>query len=328
MSVYNGERYLKQAVDSILTQTYKDFEFLIINDGSFDGTAAILKGYHDPRIKIIDNQKKIGLTRSLNKGLRLARGEYIARQDADDISLPERLTKQVSFLDDHQDIDVLGCAVQIINNSGKPSIICKFPTEHGYIKWCLYFYNPIPHPTVMMRRRTLEPVGGYSAHRKYAQDYDLWSRMSEMIRFANLSEILFYLRKHEDNISHSQFILQWKDSIKISQKLISKDVGRKVPLDLVHGICSQHFKTLGESFTACKIIAGLYYASTINGALSRYEKRMVRKDVTSRLLTLVSPRMRNRHMWRIVGLVFLLDSLLFLGSLARHLHNAINKSIH
>jgi len=108
MPVYNGEKYLNEAIDSILGQTFKDFKFLIINDGSTDGTADILKSYKDSRIKVTNNEKNIGLTKSLNKGLKMAKSEYIARMDADDISLPTRLQKQVEFMDSHPKVGVCG----------------------------------------------------------------------------------------------------------------------------------------------------------------------------------------------------------------------------
>jgi len=325
MSVYNGERYLKEAVDSILRQTFEDFEFLIINDGCSYKATEIINSYNDSRMRIINNQKNIGLSKSLNKGLAIARGNYIARMDADDISLPGRLAKQVNFLETHQDVDVLGSAVQIIGDDEKPSIICQFPTVHGYIKWCLYFYNPIPHPTVMMRRQALERAGGYSSSMIYAQDYDLWRRMSGVARFANLPDVLLYLRKHESNISNSHLIQQWKDSIKISRQIISEVVGRKVPINIVQRIWNQQFKTLDKTLDASKIIVRLYHASIANGTLSRFEKRMVRKDAASRLFTLALPRMRNVHMWPLSGLVCLLDPLLVGRTITAHLRNVINK---
>ncbi|HKQ33129.1 MAG TPA: glycosyltransferase family A protein, partial [Thermodesulfobacteriota bacterium] len=108
MTVYNGEKFLNEAIDGILNQTFRDFEFLIINDGSTDGSREIIKSYKDPRINLVDNESNIGLTASLNRGLSLAGGEYIARQDADDISLPERLEKQISILERNPDIALLG----------------------------------------------------------------------------------------------------------------------------------------------------------------------------------------------------------------------------
>ena len=139
MPVYNGEKYLRQAVDSILNQTFKDFEFLIINDGSTDKTLAILQEYKNKRVKIINNKKNIGLTKSLNKGLKLAKGKYIARMDADDISLSNRLRKQIDFLDKHNKIGVLGTQMKIINNSNKIVGEYKTPLCHSLIVWNFLF---------------------------------------------------------------------------------------------------------------------------------------------------------------------------------------------
>ena len=324
MSVYNGERYLNQAVDSILKQTFNDFEFLIINDGSSDSTAEILKGHNDPRMQIINNEKNIGLSKSLNKGLAMSKGNYIARMDADDISLPERLANQVDFLETHTDVDVLGSAVQIIGDDGKSSFVCQFPTEHGLIKWCLYFYNPIPHPTVMMRRQVLEISGGYSSNMIYAQDYDLWGRLSGAARLANLPDVLLYLRKHDANISNSHLTQQRKASIKINGQIISGVIGRKVPRDVVQCIWSQRFKTLDEVRHASKLIARLYHASIANSTLSRVEKRMIRKDAASRLFALAWPRKRNVHMWNILAFVCLLDPLL----VGRSIKTNLRKKVH
>jgi len=119
MSVYNGEKYLREAIDSILNQTFTDFEFLIVNDGSTDRTAEILRSYDDPRIIIINNEKNIGLTKSLNIGLRMAKGEYIARMDADDVSMPERLQKQIELLNQKKNTGLVGTYYTIINEKGK-----------------------------------------------------------------------------------------------------------------------------------------------------------------------------------------------------------------
>ena len=119
MSVYNGERYLNEAIDSILAQTFTDFEFLIIDDASTDSTPKILHSYDDPRIRIVTNEENLGLTKSLNKGLALAQGEYIARMDADDISLPERLMMQLNFLIDNKTVPLVGSGAIMIDEDGK-----------------------------------------------------------------------------------------------------------------------------------------------------------------------------------------------------------------
>ncbi|MCP8319033.1 MAG: glycosyltransferase, partial [Candidatus Methylarchaceae archaeon HK01B] len=118
MSVYNGEKYLREAIDSILNQTFKDFEFLIINDGSTDRTVEILRSYHDSRIKIITNEKNMGLTKSLNKGLKIARSEYVARMDADDISYPRRLEVQYEYMKKNPDVGIVGSWNDVIDDKG------------------------------------------------------------------------------------------------------------------------------------------------------------------------------------------------------------------
>ncbi len=130
LPVYNGARFLRQAIDSVLSQTWKDFELLVVNDGSTDGTAAILESYSDPRIRILSNVQNIGLTLSLNKGLQSARGEYIARIDADDIALPIRLEKQVSYLDQHPEVGLVATGVKVIDERGHVTGSYQAPFEH------------------------------------------------------------------------------------------------------------------------------------------------------------------------------------------------------
>jgi len=200
MSVYNGEKYLNEAIDSILGQNFKDFEFLIVNDGSTDMTAEILKSYNDPRIRIINNKKNIGLTKSLNKELKLARGEYIARQDADDISMPERLEKEVKFLETHQDYAVVGTFAKIINKNSEVLFSLERPTEDLQIKQFFKKDNCIVHGSSMIRKACLSDIGFYNELMIRSQDYELWLRLSKKYRFANIAKYLYMWRKHDENI--------------------------------------------------------------------------------------------------------------------------------
>ncbi len=194
MSVYNGEKYLCKAIDSILDQTFKDFEFLIINDGSTDRTSEILQSYHDSRMKIINNVENIGLTKSLNKGLKIARGEYIARMDADDVSLLTRLEKQVNFFDKNKDIGLLGTSWYCIDDKGRKVSINKAPKG----KQSVHF---MCHGTTLVRKDCLEEVGFYREIFEYAQDYDLWLRIADKFEIENIREPLYKLRVHNDSIS-------------------------------------------------------------------------------------------------------------------------------
>lgn len=200
MSVYNGEKYLQEAIDSILGQTFKDFEFLIINDGSTDKTGEILESYNDPRIKIIDNKKNIGLTKSLNIGLRKAKGEYIARQDADDISMPERLKEEVVFLEMHQDYAVVGTFAKIINENSEILYFLERPVEDLKIREVFKKDNCIIHGSSMIRRVCLSDTGFYNELMIRSQDYELWLRLSKKYRLANIGKYLYMWRKHCENI--------------------------------------------------------------------------------------------------------------------------------
>ena len=200
MSVYNGKNYLCEAINSILNQTFKDFEFLIINDGSTDSTKEILDSYNDPRIRIINNGKNVGLTKSLNKGLQLAGGKYIARQDADDVSAPERLQKEIHFLETHQDYAVVGTFVKILNENSEIIGLLDRLTEDTQIRERLRSDNGITHGSAVIRKKCLLDVGFYDESIMRAQDYELWLRLSEKYRLANIPEYLYMWRKHAENI--------------------------------------------------------------------------------------------------------------------------------
>jgi glycosyltransferase involved in cell wall biosynthesis len=223
MPVYNCEKYLNEAVESILQQSYADFEFIIIDDHSTDTSGSIINRYQDPRIIFVHNDENIGVTRSLNRGLSLAQGEYIARMDADDISLPGRFEKQVSFLDAHPNVGVLGTAACLMDQFGKIGDPIRFPEEHMLLCWRLcFFVNPIIHPSVMMRRQLVSRVNGYNPELATSQDYQLWCRLSGMTRLANLPEIFLYLRKHAESISSKKLAEQKRRGMENSGGLLSE----------------------------------------------------------------------------------------------------------
>ena len=199
MAVHNGEGYLDDAVKSILSQTFSDFEFIIIDDGSTDGTAALLKEFErsDRRIRLYWNEKNLGLSQSLNIGLGFARGEYIVRMDADDISLPERLRKQVEYMECHADVGVCGTWAELI---GDQTGSLKHPTAHDEIYTKMLFENGIMHPTVIMRLAVLDQNNlRYEVREPYIEDYDLWSRAIPFMQFANIPEVMLHYRLHRAN---------------------------------------------------------------------------------------------------------------------------------
>ena len=199
MPVYNGATYLNEAIDSILNQTFSDFEFLIIDDGSTDQSIDQIMSYGDPRIQLIVNKNNVGQSGTLNKGLSLARGEYIARMDQDDISMPERLKKQLDFMENNTDIDVCGSWVQLM---GKYNGIIELETKSEKIKMNLLTNQNLAHPAVMIRKSTLLKYElNYNSTLTIANDYDLWVRMFEYCSFANLPEPLLKFRMHDNQYS-------------------------------------------------------------------------------------------------------------------------------
>lgn len=207
MPVYNAEKYLCEAISSILNQTLKDFEFLIINDGSTDGTAKILQSYRDPRIKIINNKKNLGLTKSLNKGLKAAKGEYIARMDADDISLPERLERQIEIAKKNPWIAVIATGVEFfVDAFNKKNIVDlgQSGNETELVEFGdLLKTNILAHGSVLFKKRNILALGGYNEKFEKAQDYDLWLRVAKQGKIIKLKEILYLKRLHFSNISLS-----------------------------------------------------------------------------------------------------------------------------
>jgi glycosyltransferase involved in cell wall biosynthesis len=195
MPVSNGEAFLGQAIDSVLTQNFSDFEFLIIDDGSTDASPAIIRSYADPRIHLVHNGKRLGLVESLNNGLDLARGEYIARMDCDDISLPQRLARQVAFMDRHSQIGVCGTWVETI---GEPACdLWRYPSDPEIIRCRLLFESVIAHPSVMMRRTLFGKAGlSYSPLYRRAQDYELWVRSAKSFALSNVAAVLLLRRVH------------------------------------------------------------------------------------------------------------------------------------
>ena len=315
MPVYNGEEYLGEAIESILNQTFRDFEFIIINDGSTDHSAEIVQSYDDPRIRYFESEQNMGLARSLNRGLALARSPYITRMDQDDISLPERLAKQVDSLNAHPEVGVLGCAVQLIDAGGKLSNIQRYPAEHGVLRWHLCFKSPIAHPTVMMRREVVARVGGYSIDIVHAEDYDLWRRLSWVTHLSNLEEVLLCYRRHETTIESLHHVEQRRNGLRVSQLMMSAVLGEDVPIHAIQCLRSREFGTPNDVRQAAELVHRLFQTFATDSTLSTAEKRTIRRDAASRLCRLVSMRMgdsltmRDASVRRVLALAWQLDPL-------------------
>jgi glycosyltransferase involved in cell wall biosynthesis len=217
MPVYNCELYIQEAVDSILNQTFTDFEFLIIDDASSDKTVTIIKTYNDLRIKLIEKPLNTGYTNSLNYGLTIASGEYIARMDGDDISLPERFAKQVAFLDKNLDVVLCGTALKIIDSY---RVIC-YPEFHEDIKLEMLKRNCIVHPSVMFKKSVLNNnYIKYDISKEPAEDYNLWTKLLLYGKLYNFQEVLLYYRVHQSQVSQKRNNIQVDSSIITQMELL------------------------------------------------------------------------------------------------------------
>ena len=202
MSVHNEENWLVPAIESILNQTFQDLELRITDDGSSDGSRDILCHFQkqDPRVRLIRHEKKNGLAVSLNEQIRQAGGEYIARMDGDDMAHSERIESQVDFLDSHPEVALLGTYCNEIDKNGNKISLWKRPVTDQALRAALLYYNPFVHSTVMLRREVFKEAGYYNPKWRYAQDYDLWLRISRSYKMANLMRPLVDLRVDWDKL--------------------------------------------------------------------------------------------------------------------------------
>lgn len=205
MAVYNGKDFLRPAIDSILNQTHRNLEFIIINDASIDETTDILKSYTDPRLIVITNTENLGLTKSLNKALQLAKGQFIARQDADDISHPDRLATQFTFLCENPEYALVGCSARLIDEHGNLITDIKVLSESKQIESSLANNNQFIHGSILAYKSAITSAGGYRENFRCTQDYDLWLRMSEAYTLTNLPDVLYSLRRVSNSISMINF---------------------------------------------------------------------------------------------------------------------------
>jgi glycosyltransferase involved in cell wall biosynthesis len=222
MAVYDDEKYVGITIESILKQTYRNFEFIIINDGSHDQSGKIIQSYKDPRVIYIENETNIGLTASLIKGFNLAKGKYLARIDSNDICYPQRLEKQVEFLKGHPRIGACGSSFFVFGDIKMPKKI-KYPENHKLICSHLLFNSALPHVSVMFDLEKFRKAGlNYDVEYKAAQDYDLWYRASKYIEFANMRECLVKIRYLRSGISSASLKTKQSDyAAKIRRRILN-----------------------------------------------------------------------------------------------------------
>lgn len=223
MPVYNGEKYVREAIDSMLNQTFGDFEFLIINDGSTDSTEEIILSYADARIHYVKNDRNSGLVYTLNRGLDMVQTPYVARMDADDISVPERLEQQILCMEQHPEVGVLGSWVETIGLAKNREIQYKDDPDH--IRFKLLFNSCVIHPTVVMRMSVLNENHLRYPAMEHVEDFALWVLLSRYTKFKILPKVLLQYRIHENGVSQKYSDLQHKQAILLrKQQLLSFDI--------------------------------------------------------------------------------------------------------
>ncbi len=227
LPVFNGELFIADAIRSLLDQTFGDFELLVIDDGSTDRTPEILKTFQDSRMRVIKNAENLGLIRSLNLGIELARGEFIARMDADDIAFPKRLETQLAFLNNNPGVSVVGSNIVVFNQDTVDGRCLMTPPQTAaQIHWELLRVSCLYHPTVLIRRSVFADERAYDPEYTHCEDYELWLRLSRRFELANIPESLLYYRRHDLSIGRLHQSLQREHS----ERALALEIERRIGL--------------------------------------------------------------------------------------------------
>lgn len=258
MPVHNGEKYLREAIESILAQTFSNFTFLIIDDGSTDDSVNIINSYDDNRIKLLINEKNIGISKSLNRGIDNSQTKYIARMDQDDISFPNRIEEQINFMEAHPEIGICGTWMMAFNEE-KQKVLKKRPVKNNDIRAMLLFNNPMAHPTVMIRKESLDANNlRYNHEFDGLEDYDLWERMSMVTKMENIPKALLLYRLHSTQLSRTSKARQEKFD-KIQERQYARLGARKnTPYSLILANSKKH---IYNSWSLGKLVYGVYYTN-------------------------------------------------------------------
>lgn len=235
--VYNAEKYIAETIESILGQTFDDFEFIVIDDQSTDKTRMVVEKYakQDSRIKLYRNKKNLGIAGNRNRGVSLARGKYIVWQDADDISLPTRLEKQFTFMESNPDVAICGSSLQFFDESGDLSVR-RYATDDATLRSTIFRFSPVAQPSAMIRKKSLESVGEYDLKWPPAEDLDMSFRIGARYKLANVPETLVRYREHPNSATFKKLKTMELNTIKIRQKY-SVGYGYKMTLaDKVYNI--------------------------------------------------------------------------------------------
>lgn len=302
MPAYNAERFLRPAVDSVLAQTHKDFELLVVDDESTDRTPEILEEYarRDSRVRL-HRVTHGGAIRARNEGLALTSGDFIAVMDADDVCVPHRLQRQVGFMLQSPETGVLGAYVQLIDDQGRAGQIKSYPVDEALMSWSMFFCNCFAHPAVMIRRSALALAKGYAAGCKGgSEDYDLFQRLNGRVGFATIREVLLQYRRWGGNMTRQSWDQQERDATRIVQDAVRRMTGNTVPADLaagLRGLATGHYPETATQVAALRaLMVDLYDRFIRQPWIKPRGRALVTRDLAIKLwlLAAVAARLSPR----------------------------------
>lgn len=265
MPVHNAARFLAEAIDSILQQSFTDFELLILDDGSTDESAAIIRAYTDPRIRFYQHEKNLGITPTLNRGIGLAATDIVARMDGDDIAYPQRLQKQYDYLLAHADCALVSCQARVVSEERQCLRQDAFKSEYYYYN--LIFESWIYHPTIMFRKKAVEDIGGYTAD--YSEEFELFWQLSRKHKMHNLPEVLLDYRITHKSEQHIQkdnrhYLAQHQQVLRNLQHYAGKEI--LIPASYIE--CYRHnFEPLLKEGSVREIVSCLQLLDTLTARI-------------------------------------------------------------
>ena len=294
LPVYNARDTVGPAIQSILRQTFREFELLVIDDGSQDGSVEIARKFRDPRIRIIELKENGGLVAALNLGIELARGDLIARQDADDESMPTRLERQFAVLSREPNLVAVGAALQIVKHGSPSGEVWKYPVSAAGARWLSLFKTPVAHSAVVYRRAAVIGIGGYSEDYRFAEDFELWSRLLEIGNIISLKEILVKYDIGVGGVSRAKVTEQRLVHCRIvrtnMQRLLGRDVENDVAellaIQIESGGVKKNFSEYQKAVGLLACLYGRFVAAEQTGHRDT-AAREVRTDMEDRVCKMV-----------------------------------------
>lgn len=283
MPVYNAEAFVADAARSVLSGSWRDLELLAIDDGSTDESAAVLESLGDPRVKVVRSPVNRGLIASLNRGLDLAQGEFVARMDADDICMPDRLSRQLKFMDANPDIGVSGTWITVFGAAREH--LMRFPTDPKVVDTELFCFNPIAHSTAMLRKRLFDRHAlRYSPSAVHVEDLDLWMRAAEHFAMANISAVGLRYRVHDSQVSNRHESVQSRSSGELRARQLSRLLPRACAADV-----DLHLSVMdvNRALRHDELIAAASWLERLeraNAGVRRYDPAKFRKFLVQRWL--------------------------------------------